>query len=470
MLQNYVSELRVSSKRKRVLGDFAEITSAHGCILATKSQNAFMRALWIIAIITAWLVCTYQIWISVDKYYQYQTIVTIQIKHLTNVTFPAITICNLNPIRSSWLKNNFSKTILDEIVNTDDINLSVAGHDINDMLIDCTFQSTKCTSKNFTRWEHGTYGNCYTFLVTRQEYVGFLGPLYGLSLTLHVEDKEYLIRHSQGSGFKVEVHPAEYIPFPEDKGFTISPGILTSVGIKKKRISRMPLPYDGTDCGDLGDIIRSDSLLYYGALKIAGYNGQVNYTTQACMKSCYQKRLIQDCNCVDPSFVTRDDIYTFYTTNDNKPSACDMTLQISFECVRKSLENSTSSGFCEKLCPQSCYEQDYIPRVTTSLWPRTSYYKRVKDLWKRRFPSLETIREAHEARTNLAKLEVYYEQLNYESVVESPSQDVWDLLSSIGGTLGLYVGMSFLTLGEFAELFFRCVALPIQDSLQQLSF
>ncbi|VDN37569.1 unnamed protein product [Gongylonema pulchrum] len=175
-----------------------------------------------------------------------------------------------------------------------------------------------------------------------------------------------------------------------------------------------------------------------------------------------------DCNCVDPSFVTRDDIHTFYAINNSQPSACDMTLTRSFECVRKSLTNSTNSGFCEKQCPQSCHEQGYVSRVTTSLWPRTSYYDHIKELWKQQLPSMETMLEAREARTNLAKLEVYYEELNYESVVESPSQDVWDLLSNIGGTLGLYIGMSFLTLGEFAELFVKCLALPAQKGLQQL--
>ncbi|VIO94785.1 amiloride-sensitive sodium channel alpha-subunit, putative [Brugia malayi] len=298
MPQSYISELLVSSKRKRILDDFAETTSAHGCILASKSQNAFMRILWITAILSAWIICTYQIWISIDKYYQYQTVVSIQIRHMTNSIFPAVTICNLNPIRASWLKTFFSQTSNNETEKSDNfhkfteqqwknyeeqhrlaehitpemriihkhlrlifeknINLSVAGHDINHMLIDCTYQSTKCTAKNFTRWEHGIYGNCYTFQATGQQYQGFVGPLYGLSLTLYVADKEYLVRHSQGSGFKVEVHPAEYIPFPEDKGFTISPGVMTSVGIKQIRVSRMPLPYDGTDCGDLGNNVEPD--------------------------------------------------------------------------------------------------------------------------------------------------------------------------------------------------------------------
>uniref|UniRef100_A0A914RZB9 Uncharacterized protein n=1 Tax=Parascaris equorum TaxID=6256 RepID=A0A914RZB9_PAREQ len=158
---------------------------------------------------------------------------------------------------------------------------------------------------------------------------------------LYVADKEYLARHSQGAGFK----------------------------IKQMRISRMPLPYDGTDCGDL-----------HGKTDPHG-----SWTAVA---------LIQ------------------------------------------SIGSTTNEGICERECPQSCHEQGYVARITTSLWPRASYYDRIKDSWKSQIPSMETMREAREARTNLAKLEVYYEELNYESVVESPAQDVWVLLSNIGGTLG----------------------------------
>ncbi|VDO57619.1 unnamed protein product [Brugia timori] len=148
MPQSYISELLVSSKRKRILDDFAETTSAHGCILASKSQNAFMRILWITAILSAWLVinnyvfiakifsrsknfyemiyriiCTYQIWISIDKYYQYQTVVSIQIRHMTNSIFPAVTICNLNPIRASWLKTFFSQTSNNETEKSDNVSV-----------------------------------------------------------------------------------------------------------------------------------------------------------------------------------------------------------------------------------------------------------------------------------------------------------------------------------------------------------
>ena len=43
--------------------------------------------------------------------------------------------------------------------------------------------------------------------------------------------------------------------------------------------------------------------------------------------------------------------------------------------------------------------------------------------------------------------------------------DVWGLLADIGGTLGLYVGVSCLTFGEVLELFLECIAVPAKKQL-----
>lgn len=71
------------------------------------------------------MVCSYQIWIAIDKYYQYQTVVSVQIRHMTNITFPAVTICNLNPIRASWLKENFSAALLEEMGRLNHVTFSI---------------------------------------------------------------------------------------------------------------------------------------------------------------------------------------------------------------------------------------------------------------------------------------------------------------------------------------------------------
>ena len=54
-----------------------------------------------------------------------------------------------------------------------------------------------------------------------------------------------------------------------------------------------------------------------------------------------------------------------------------------------------------------------------------------------------------------AKINIYYDDIRYSTTTETP-QILWtDLIGSLGGSVGLYVGFSFLTFGEFFEIIFN---------------
>uniref|UniRef100_A0A0N5AIR1 Amiloride-sensitive sodium channel n=1 Tax=Syphacia muris TaxID=451379 RepID=A0A0N5AIR1_9BILA len=470
------SHCLVGADKRKILKKFAETTSAHGFVLISKSGNIYARIGWIIVVSVLW------------HYYQWPTVTTVRIRHFTSLQFPAVTVCNLNPVRASWIRKqtsnvneitralelmkmrkNMSDSDWDEAVRRSKsadylskekenlyhsirsifnkkVNLKEAGHDIKDMLLECTFQSTKCSAANFTRWEHGSYGNCYTIIITREHY-SFIGPFHGLSMTLYTQDDEYLARSSQGAGFQVEVHSPEYIPFPEDKGFTVSPGVKTSVAIKLRQISRMPWPYDGTECGD--------------------YRNE-GFVRKARCISLYSSRPTKRCILKDASSVTRADIELEFSSN-RSIEACDMRSSGSKTavCFRQSLANTAKKNICDTLCPQPCHEQEYITEKAFALWPRDGFYKTARETWENATYSKLTNLTLEKARTNLLKLEVYFKELNYEAIKEAPATDVWDLLSDIGGTLGLYVGVSFLTFGEVVELLIECATSPTKKLLRQ---
>nr|XP_006818286.1 PREDICTED: uncharacterized protein LOC102801560 [Saccoglossus kowalevskii] len=52
---------------------------------------------------------------------------------------------------------------------------------------------------------------------------------------------------------------------------------------------------------------------------------------------------------------------------------------------------------------------------------------------------------------NLASLEIYFDELNYELIEEQEAYPIENLCSDIGGTLGLYIGISAITVFEFME-------------------
>lgn len=55
----------------------------------------------------------------------------------------------------------------------------------------------------------------------------------GLTLDLFVNQNEYIPSISQEAGVRVLLTPQRSIPFPDDEGFTVSPGFATSIGLRK---------------------------------------------------------------------------------------------------------------------------------------------------------------------------------------------------------------------------------------------
>ncbi len=55
----------------------------------------------------------------------------------------------------------------------------------------------------------------------------------GLKLELYVEQDEYIESLSDAAGMRILVHNQTEMPFPEDAGFSVSPGSKTSVALSK---------------------------------------------------------------------------------------------------------------------------------------------------------------------------------------------------------------------------------------------
>ncbi len=55
----------------------------------------------------------------------------------------------------------------------------------------------------------------------------------GLELELYIEVNEYITDLQEASGIRVTIHEQNAMPFPEDHGISVQPGVLTSIGIRK---------------------------------------------------------------------------------------------------------------------------------------------------------------------------------------------------------------------------------------------
>ena len=57
-------------------------------------------------------------------------------------------------------------------------------------------------------------------------------------------------------------------------------------------------------------------------------------------------------------------------------------------------------------------------------------------------------------KQNVARVQIFYNELKETFISEEIKTKIFDLVSNIGGTLGLFLGLSFLSLIEFFEIFF----------------
>ena len=55
----------------------------------------------------------------------------------------------------------------------------------------------------------------------------------GLTLKLFIQQTEYVQGLADAAGARILIHNKSSMPFPEDNGFSVSPGSLTYVGLER---------------------------------------------------------------------------------------------------------------------------------------------------------------------------------------------------------------------------------------------
>ena len=60
-----------------------------------------------------------------------------------------------------------------------------------------------------------------------------------------------------------------------------------------------------------------------------------------------------------------------------------------------------------------------------------------------------------EVNRNYIGIYVYYKDLTYTLISEAPNSEIFDLISNIGGLVGVFLGISFLSFVELIEILFE---------------
>ncbi|XP_078581260.1 degenerin-like protein unc-105 [Branchiostoma floridae x Branchiostoma japonicum] len=297
------------------------------------------------------------------------------------------------------------------------------GHQKKDLILQCTFDKKKCSLDDFKVSQNSKYGNCFTFNHDQDNVLETtkIGAGYGLKLTLNVESNEYIGIFGQDPGVKITVHTPGSTPLPEVNALSAEPGKSTFIGLKRRVVNRQPHPYG--NCS-----LSTETSPLYGGI----------YTYETCKRSCLQKALIEECGC-------SDELLAINTT------ICS-TLNEAQECCRQKVRKEHENNQLVCPCSQPCHEESYDVWVSSSSWPSEAYTAYVLEKIHTRSRSKNLPTNQTSIQKNLVRLHLYYQDLNYQEIMDIPSFTKEGLFSSLGGLLGLYIGLSVITVCEFCNL------------------
>lgn len=327
------------------------------------------------------------------------------------------------------------------LAQQDERYLSSLGHQFEDMVLSCTYRGISCsnfTEKFWSKFWHYKYGNCYVFnmgLTSSGMKSSILksnkaGPSHGLNLEINIEQDDYLDHLTPEAGIKLDISNQGYMPFPLEKGLSLPVGFAATIGLRKVNIIRQD-PFNNHRCHE--NTAPDKSNIYTKTFN-------VNYSSTACKESCLAKHQFSHCGCMEYRFPV------------DKEPVCNITEKTVISCLNKLQKMYRNNELnCSSSCPPPCRQEEFKVSTSYAVWPSERYEdyyqaeleKRGKFVWA----------DVGSYRKNVLKVQVFYEELNVETITEERSYELADFASDIGGQLGLWIGFSVLTIAEFLEFF-----------------
>ncbi|XP_043823791.1 amiloride-sensitive sodium channel subunit alpha [Dromiciops gliroides] len=298
---------------------------------------------------------------------------------------------------------------------------------LGNFIFACRFNQVSCNQGNYSQFHHPIYGNCYTFNGKNHSNLWMSstpGINNGLSLTLRTERNDFIPLLSTVTGARVMVHGQDEPAFMDDGGFNLRPGVETSISMTKETLDRLG--------GDYGDCTKNGS----SDVKVKNFYSS-KYTQQVCIHSCFQENMIENCGCAYISYPKPDDVEFCDYKKHTDWGYCYYKLQDAFA--------SDNLG-CFTKCRKPCLVTSYELSAGYSRWPSATS----RD-WVFQMLSIQN-NYTISSKSGVAKLNIFFKELNYKTNSESPSVTMVTLLSNLGSQWSLWFGSSVLSVVEMGEL------------------
>ena len=310
------------------------------------------------------------------------------------------------------------------------------GLSIHDFLFFCKFPNLECNYTLF-KWRYDyLYGNCFQFNsgvdangdfksingdFLRPYSTSTDGEFGGLYLILFIGDSA---NSFYSNGLKIFI---DNVPTKLTNFFEIKPNAKTNIALYKVSTRKSPHPY--SDCS------QADSFSYRETLKLCQ-----TYSQRICKELFFQKLFVETCFC-----------YSTKGLNIFNSKLC--SIEEEQNCITKIYKMNAEKNVWLADCPNECETTSYEYTYSSSDFSGERYYQEFKNVFN--ISEEDVLSKKFNKGKNGLILNVYFPELKYTEVSETPKIGVISLISNIGGTLGLFLGISLLSFVEIVEIFFE---------------
>ena len=123
------------------------------------------------------------------------------------------------------------------------------------------------------------------------------------------------------------------------------------------------------------------------------------------------------------------------------------------------IQQGLANGFsqkCLRKCPLDCESVTYDYSVSNLDFPSKEFYEKTK------IDKIYGINVTYDFyKENPLSLNVYLSNNKYTQITEIPKISTLYLISSMGGSIGIFLGLSIFSLIEVLELFFQVIIITI---------
>jgi hypothetical protein len=440
-----VSEIKEKKEaRKTILKEVLYNSFAQAVIRSILTPHLILKIFLLLLIVSSSVLAWYLVIKSIMTYFTYGVSTTSRSIYETPTLFPKVTFCNLNQYATEYAYNLSQKGVSsgNNLSNEDKRKL---GHDLKDILVECWFNLNPCNWTDFLWSYDNTYGNCYTFNSGFDAYgkeielkkSKIAGPAFGLQLGLYANLYEKLMDDVDILGAIFHIGNSSYSTYYLNSGLLVSSGFQTSIAVDREFKSILPKPYSNCEIDSASPKFRPNMDLYNLIAE-----SKFAYTQQLCFVECIQAYYIKNYNCT----IT-------YLPSLYNVSECDVDFIWSILKTDFILKGDFIDEVCLPSCPLECDQMLYKTSQSSGQLTGNKYFiSKIKNNPNLAKDFINRTIDKATAKYSFVLVKVFYDSLSFTLTTETPQMDIVSLFASIGGNLGLFLGVSVFSLCEIFEV------------------